>query len=98
MENHSSVTGWQELFSLTNPLIFGRKFTGYSTLICSSSSCEQNFPKANYFRVYKKLITGRTFATTDYQSLWKRLRIYVSAYLRLRIYPPTPFKEIIVRP
>ena len=37
--------------------IYGWRLTGYENLICSFSSCWQTFPKANYFRVYKKLIT-----------------------------------------
>ena len=44
MENHLSVTGWQELFFLTVVAIttfeiYGWKFTGYLILICSFSSC-----------------------------------------------------------
>ena len=68
MESHSSVPGWQEFFLIQILLIFsgrcnwyfdihGWKFTGYQNLICSFSSCQQTFPKANYFRVYRKLIT-----------------------------------------
>ena len=68
MESHSSVPGWQEFFLIQILLIFsgrcncyfdiyGWKFTGYQNLICSFSSYQQTFPKANYFRVYRKLIT-----------------------------------------
>ena len=54
-------------FSHTNPSYFRRpfqwlllrytdeKFTGYLTLTCSFSSCYQNSPQANYFRVYRRL-------------------------------------------
>ena len=66
MENHSSVTRWQELFSAAFTIasfeIYGWKFTGYLVLICSFSLCYQNFLKANYFRVYRKLITWLTIA------------------------------------
>ena len=37
--------------------IYGWKFSGYLILICCFSLCQQNFSKANRFRVYRKLIT-----------------------------------------
>ena len=54
--------GGKSSFLLQIPLIIVWKFTGYLLLKCSSSSCEQNFPKANYFCVYRKFATWRTFA------------------------------------
>ena len=54
--------GGKSSFLWQIPLIFVWKFTGFLLLKCSSSSCEQNFPKANYFRVYRKFATWRTFA------------------------------------
>ena len=68
MESRSNLTGLQVIFLIQIPLtfsghcnryfdIYGWKFTGYQNLICSFSSCWQTFPKANCFRVYKKLMT-----------------------------------------
>ena len=46
MENHSSVTGWQELFLSYK---YGWKFTGYPILICSFSSSNKFFQKQTAF-------------------------------------------------
>ena len=68
MENHASVTGWQNLFfsnkcfqlsvavAIATFEIHGWKLSGYLILICSFSLCWQNFSKVNCFCVYWKLI------------------------------------------
>ena len=82
MENHSNVTGWQELFFLIQILLIfgcrcnryfwdiGLKFIGDLILIWSFSTCKHNFSKANCFRVYRKMITW----STDAKGLFLRLR------------------------
>ena len=78
MENHSSVTGWQELFFIL--LNFGGRCNRYFWDIRLKISNVPNFNmlsqlvltkcfKANYFRVHRKLITWSTNA-----NLWNALK------------------------
>ena len=60
MENHSRVTGWHGGHCNPYSWDIAWKFIGYQMLMCSFSSCWQNFSKANCFRVYRKLITWST--------------------------------------
>ena len=46
MENHSSVTRWQEFYK------YGWKFTGYPILICSFSSSNKFFQKQTVFSLF----------------------------------------------
>ena len=61
MENHSRVTGWQELFFLYNPLNF-RRLSQSLLLRYTAEIYRLPFSKVNCVRVYRKLITRSTNA------------------------------------
>ena len=61
-ENHSRVTGWHGGHCNPYSWDIAWKFIRYQMLMCSFSSCWQNFSKSNCFRVYRKLITWSTKA------------------------------------
>ena len=67
MENHSSVTRWQELFLSYK---YGWKFTGYPILICSFSSSNKFFQKQTVFSLF--FLFSFTTPVFSFTESWSR--------------------------